>query len=48
MEAPIVWHAARLHLRVSVNLVYDVQDTSPHNYNGCNHNYEQHFFIEID
>ena len=33
MEAHIniVWHAARLHLRVSpVNLVYDVQDTSPY------------------
>ena len=24
MESPTVWHAARLHLRLLVNLVYDV------------------------
>ena len=30
METPIVWHAARLHLRLLVNLAYDVGDTGPH------------------
>jgi len=30
MKTPTVWHGARLHLRLLVNLVYDVGDTGPH------------------